>query len=59
MQSANGTVQSRKSVAAIILTYSFWQRSIFNLLPVFISKWNVAWFGQADTDQLLPLLAAL
>jgi hypothetical protein len=41
MQSANGTVQSRKSVAVKILTYSFRQRAVFNLLAVFISKWNV------------------
>ena len=46
MEAVSETVQSRKCVAAIILTYSFWQRAVFNLLAVFISNWNVAWLDK-------------
>jgi hypothetical protein len=53
MQAVNDTVQSRKCVAAIILTYSFWQRVVLNLLAVFISKWKFVWRGQSDIDQPL------
>jgi hypothetical protein len=44
MQAVNDTVQSRKCVAAIILTYSFWQRGFeFIGFVYFKMERRVAW----------------
>ena len=46
MRAVNETVQSRKCVAAIILSYPFGSADL-NLCAVFISKLKFAWLGQA------------